>query len=1685
MKRLKRVMSILLTIALIVTGVNLQVPVAKAAVIVSNDNDLYNAISAGGNVDISLSANIVGNSFLDIQSGSNIIIHMNGHNITLNMSEYGFFIESGATLQLVGPGTITNLDAYDCIYNSGNLVVDGATLITNGYTAVTNYGGTVTLNSGVIGSSVCENGIYNDISSSSNTVIVNGGTIQGKTLGISLNSGNAFTFTRGTIIGGTNAIAYYDGSMSSEISDATLKAFIGASSMSKLTINTTTEKSIVDAVPPSVTTTTADFNKNASADAAITVALGVGSLGASGIASVKNDTATLISDTDYTFSGTTLTIKKEYLENQTPGTTTLTVAFNDAVTTTGTVGITVAASTAKAITAFSIGSYNGTIDESGHTIAVKLPAGTDVNSVTPNITISRFATVSPAIGASTNFSTSPVTYTVTAEDGVSTQAYAVTVTVMENVNINAGAATGLTYDGTAKNGYAASPTVTKTIGSTDVTSSVTLTYTYYTGTELIPANLLASAPTAAGTYTLVISLVDTGTNYIAVPKTLTFSIAKTTPAIAVLDFPVASGITYGAALSTATLTGGKAKNGSTEVAGSFQWINGTTIPTVSNTGYDVVFVPADTANYNNSTQITVPIVVSKSIPGIPASPVLNSRTVNSITIKPITVEGYTVEYSYITGSETLATLDERWQEAVTFTGLNSKTSYNFYSRIKVGDNNLASLLGSPTAVYTLQTAPAASAVTIDYINETVTFDDVTYEVNTTEDFSGSAVAKGGSIKGIINNTTDSAIYVRGKALGALPAGIATEVTLPARQSSPGTSEVVLDYASETITYPVGIDVKQAIDLSGSSVVNGSITGLIPDSSGSDATLYAYRLATVSAFQSVNLNIIILKRPSFSTLPSSTELNRTDTCITLNTILGTEYRIKIDGIFTAWTNSTVFSGLTPNKEYTFETRLKATDTSFASAATTSNITTKKTLPTITTTPTATGVYGTVLSGMSLQSGVAKIEDTVITGTWEWTEVNKDTITPIVGTTTSYTAKFTPDASHSGIYDTAQFTVVPTVTKRALIITDTTATSRTYNGSKTVAVTGVLVSNKVGSDVIVITATGTLSSEDAGTYTLINLTDLVLSGTNSGNYSLATSKENVTTDVTIGKATSIVTMTSNKTGDSSIYGEAVTFTAIVSGGSIKPKGSIQFTLDGSAFGDPVILINGTASLTTNNTQLTTGSKNIAAQYIPSVDEINYNSSISSNCIFTVNKKIVTVKAIDKSIYAGDAIPENSTLTCAVTGLISGDILITTPTLSLDSSAVSTIVGTFTITVTGAVAGDNYTVNMVNGNLYITAKPPVPSISTPISTPTPTPVVETVDIIGTDERTFATISRTVAENKINVTVDVPTDEIMKEAAENATEEQPLNIIIPISSQNLVEQIAGEEVQKVNIEVTIPSAILTNHNIDVTDIKMDSEILEAAKKAEKDVTISVANEEGREQYSWTFTGSNLSTSDNKIADVNLSLKVERASDNADYKELLKNDANNAATENTYGLVVNFSHVGDLPSQASVKIYVGNLVGTASGLSENNKVYLYYYNSTTDKLETLPYSSAYQVDKDGYITINILHCSEYIILPKQADNSIITTLRSQIKVTLTKKTLQVGKTSTIKVNLPQTLELVNKLTDKTSSSAAGAATVSFVSSNKAVATVNSAGRITAKRTGTVTIATTVKLYSGKNKTVNIRIFIK
>jgi len=172
-----------------------------------------------------------------------------------------------------------------------------------------------------------------------------------------------------------------------------------------------------------------------------------------------------------------------------------------------TVTVTVtAASAAKDITLFDFNALTpavvGTIDATAHTVALTVPFGTAVTALVPTITVSDFATVSPATAVATDF-TAPVVYTVTAQDGT-TQTWTVTVTVTAGSSAK---------DITLFDFNALTPAVVGTVNATAHTVALTVpagtavtalvpTIAISAGATISPATAVAQDFTAPVTYTV-------------------------------------------------------------------------------------------------------------------------------------------------------------------------------------------------------------------------------------------------------------------------------------------------------------------------------------------------------------------------------------------------------------------------------------------------------------------------------------------------------------------------------------------------------------------------------------------------------------------------------------------------------------------------------------------------------------------------------------------------------------------------------------------------------------------------------------------------------------------------------------------------------------------------------------------------------------------------------------------------------------------------------------------------------------------------------------------------------------------------------------------------------------------------------------------------------------------------------
>jgi len=177
-------------------------------------------------------------------------------------------------------------------------------------------------------------------------------------------------------------------------------------------------------------------------------------------------------------------------------------------------------SSAKAIISFTLAGTTGTINEAAGTVAVTVPHGTDVTSLTPTI-VHTGASISPT-GAQ-NFS-SPVTYTVTALDSTTMQ-YTVTVTVappiptynvtVVNGTLDSGGISGSFAEGAMVHITANTPPSGEKFKEWQITPAVT----FIQGTSATTQDAEFTMPAQAVTATATFEPIPSGEHLITVTHT--------------------------------------------------------------------------------------------------------------------------------------------------------------------------------------------------------------------------------------------------------------------------------------------------------------------------------------------------------------------------------------------------------------------------------------------------------------------------------------------------------------------------------------------------------------------------------------------------------------------------------------------------------------------------------------------------------------------------------------------------------------------------------------------------------------------------------------------------------------------------------------------------------------------------------------------------------------------------------------------------------------------------------------------------------------------------------------------------------------------------------------------------------------------------------------------------------------
>lgn len=255
-------------------------------------------------------------------------------------------------------------------------------------------------------------------------------------------------------------------------------------------------------------------------------------------------------------------------------------------------------------------------------------------------------------------------------------------------------------------------------------------------------------------------------------------------------------------------------------------------------------------------------------------------------------------------------------------------------------------------------------------------------------------------------------------------------------------------------------------------------------------------------------------------------------------------------------------------------------------------------------------------------------------------------------------------------------------------------------------------------------------------------------------------------------------------------------------------------------------------------------------------------------------------------------------------------------------------------------------------------------------------------------------------------------------------------------------------------------------------------AKKAGKSMVLYGANKAGKATTKWTFSNSNLkkvNSADFKT--IKLGCEVTEASAVKEVKAILKNDKNNSN-----GAAITFTNTSVLPVNAKVTVDVSDLKVIKNG----SKVYIYLVEG--GKLKQTAVDTA-KVSSEGQVTLYLAQGGTYVLLSKQAASNVRTDVKNMISVKFANTSMKKGKTTKVTVTLPTTiLKKVSSFTKESMNKVQSAqlgAKISFGTSNKKVAAVNSSGKITGVKKGSATISVTIKLSDGVKRVVKKKVTVK
>lgn len=247
-------------------------------------------------------------------------------------------------------------------------------------------------------------------------------------------------------------------------------------------------------------------------------------------------------------------------------------------------------------------------------------------------------------------------------------------------------------------------------------------------------------------------------------------------------------------------------------------------------------------------------------------------------------------------------------------------------------------------------------------------------------------------------------------------------------------------------------------------------------------------------------------------------------------------------------------------------------------------------------------------------------------------------------------------------------------------------------------------------------------------------------------------------------------------------------------------------------------------------------------------------------------------------------------------------------------------------------------------------------------------TGNVIGANAFVSASqITTSVGDGKAQISASI-NDSLVSQAIDAAGVTIPVNVTVTLPKQDVLAQLGNETVSNINVDLMIPSQIVTGGKATITGVTLEQDVVAAAKASGKDITVTVKDEKGNFAYEWQIDGAALQGSASETSSMNLAVEVKPVQGLTGSDEEIKK-----AAGGNEGLYVGVNHNGTLLATLHVKI--ASLEG--AGLQPGAEVFLYQYNPATKQLEIAD-NNRYTVAADKTVTIPMNQGGEYVLLPAE-----------------------------------------------------------------------------------------------------------